>query len=163
MAYIIVWIVCAIGEAMIGSGCSQTVDFTQPYHLTSQERLTVAIDPALLSRVEQSSMLAGTEQGTYHLGPALLLAFVDDQSARARIDYGSSRLDVVPSVSIFLSGMSVAEYKLLVNLVRGSAPVLIEASGRGVSYWNSFNASQEAIELAVLDLATKVRRLLAGK
>ena len=53
----------------------------------------------------------------------------------------------------------IADYTLLVkHNVRGSSS-LVEARGKAISYWSSFNAGQEAIEKAILDLVTKVKAL----
>jgi hypothetical protein len=138
-------------------GCSSHVDFSSPYHLTAQDRIAIAVDPNLENKVESSSLV--WEEGTYALGPALARVIENRSDAPSRIEYVSSSLVPAQGVSWFGSGMMTADYTLLVKHHVGGSSSLLEARGKGVSYLNSFNAGQEAIEKAMLDLVTKVKAL----
>lgn len=142
-------------------GCSQTIDFSKPYYLTSTDKPTVSLDSSLYKKVETSSVMG--ENGTYLLAPALDHAFQNDQQAPISLEYVSSDLRITPGTSIMLSGMFTADYKLLTKGVTGTQrTTLIEATGKGVSYLNSYNAGQEAIEKAIIDLQNKVKVVAAG-
>jgi hypothetical protein len=139
------------------TGCSSHVDFSSPYNLEAQDRIAIAIDPTLVNKVESSSVV--WEQGTYALGPALARVIDNRSDAPSRIEYVSSNLVITQSVSWFLSGTMIADYTLLVKRNVGGSSSLVEARGKAISYWSSFNAGQEAIEKAMLDLITKLKAL----
>jgi hypothetical protein len=153
--------VAVLTVSLIVFGCSQTIDFSTPYHLTSTDKTTVSLHSSLHKKVETSSVMG--ENGTYLLGPALDHAFQNNQQAPISLEYVSSDLRITPGTSIVLSGMFTANYKLLTKGVTGTQrTILIEATGTGVSYLNSYNAGQEAIEKAIIDLQNKVKVVAAG-
>ena len=140
------------------TGCSTTVNFSTPQHLASdQPRIIVMIDPNLLNKVEQSSVV--WESGNYEIGAALTQLIDNKASALTKIEYVSSDLGIHQGVSIFLSGMMIADYRLTVKRTAQGQSSLVEGRGNGVSYLNSFNAGQEAIEKAVIDLVSKLRAM----
>lgn len=138
-------------------GCTGHIDFSEPYHLKAVNRIPVAVDPALQSKVETSSFIG--DEGTYELGSALAYVIDNRPDAPSKIEYVSSNLDITQGVNLFEGGMMVADYTLLVKHKAGESSSLVEARGKGVSHLRSFRAAQEAIEKAVIDLATKVRAL----
>jgi hypothetical protein len=151
------FVLSAILAAVVFSGCTQTVDFSEPYHLVGQEKITAALDPSLTDRVETSSILGGLEKGTYKLATAVALVFQNDQSSPVKLALVSSTLETVPLVSAFETGTVSAHYRLLVKRTVGDSSALVEGQGEGFSYLNSFNAVQEAIEKALIDLGVKIR------
>jgi hypothetical protein len=136
-------------------GCSAKVNFSSPYHLDSGERIVANLDPVLLAKVEHSSVV--WEKGNYELGSAFDRVIVNRSDAPSKIEYVSSDLTAHQGVSWFMTGMVIAEYRLTVKHTRAGQSSLIDGQGKGVSYWNSFNACQEAIEKAIIDLVAKIK------
>lgn len=137
-----------IALSVLVVGCSAKVDFSSPYHLDSGERIVAHLDPVLLAKVEHSSVV--WEKGNYEL-------IVNRSDAPSKIEYVSSDLTAHQGVSWFMTGMVIAEYRLTVKHTRAGQSSLIDGQGKGVSYWNSFNACQEAVEKAIIDLVAKIK------
>ena len=149
--------------ALFVASCARTVGFEETYQLkVPEQKISVRLDDKLRSLEETMSAALGSETGTYKVGKALSYVFENDPSASISIRYISSHLDhIMNPGGWFLSPVVQAEYRLTVIVETTGRKEIVEVTGKGNSYLNSYNAYQDAMEKAVILLHQKLVALLS--
>jgi hypothetical protein len=147
---------CFIGGFFV-SACSRTVDFSRPYYPQAQEtRPRVRLDEKLLALTEESRSALALEHGGNTKSAKL-----SERHLRLMKGVGF-RSRMCPPISLPARAISCcftafeASYRSSLAISADGRTQIVDGLGKGTSNLESYNAAQDAIEKAVLDLKAKV-------
>jgi hypothetical protein len=143
------------------ASCTQTITFKEPYHLTAiQKKFRAKLDNTLTTLTYESSDLGA--HGVYDVGRALTYVIENDPKADVSLGYVASSSDYTLTPSYGFGPAAVANYHLTLLVQANGQRQVMEVVGHGETYWNTYNAYQEAIERAVISLHQKLTALFSA-
>ena len=142
----------------LASCTTETITFRDTYHLSVvKQKFKAKMDEKLIGPTYESDDHGA--HGIYQVGRALSYIIENDPKAEVSLSYVASSADYVLTPSFGVRPGAIANDHLTVLVQANGQRQVIEVFGHGDTYWNTFNAYQEAIERAVISLHQKLTAL----